>query len=124
MSSYSQQTELRNRTKQFGLRIVKLYRALPKSTEAQVIGHQLLRSGLSIGAHYREACRARSDAELISKFGVLLQELDESNYWIEILSECEIMKSAKLSALIRDAKQMLAIFTKAISTTRNRSKKD
>ena len=72
--------ELRDRTKQFALRIIRLFGALPKTTEAQTIGKQLLRSGTSVAANYREACRARSDSELISKLTIVEQELDESTF--------------------------------------------
>lgn len=82
---------LRQRTKIFALRIVKLYEALPKSPEAQVLGKQLLRSGTSIGAHYREAVRAHSTAEYISKISVGLQELEESVYWLELLADAELL---------------------------------
>jgi four helix bundle protein len=78
MTDENKPVDLRTRTKQFALRIVRLFAALPKSTEAQVIGKQLLRSGTSVGAHYREANRARSEAEFISKLEAGLQELDES----------------------------------------------
>ncbi|MGH9900349.1 MAG: four helix bundle protein, partial [Pyrinomonadaceae bacterium] len=77
--------DLRQRTKAFALRIVKMYAALSKSAEAQVIGRQVLRSGTSVGAHYREACRARSDADFISKIEGSLQELEETIYWLELL---------------------------------------
>ena len=79
--------DLRRRTKEFALRIIKLYVALPKSAEAQVLGKQVLRSGTSVGAHYHEACRAKSDADLISKVEGGLQELEETIYWLELLSE-------------------------------------
>lgn len=74
--------DLKLRTKNFALRIIKLFSALPKQTEAQVIGKQILRSGTSVGAQYREACRARSDAEFISKIESGLQELEETMYWL------------------------------------------
>jgi four helix bundle protein len=82
--------ELRDRTKQFALRIIRLFTALPKSTEAQVIGKQLLRSGTSVAANYREACRARSKSEMISKLSIVEQELDESKLWMELLIESNI----------------------------------
>lgn len=75
--------DLRDRTKEFALRVVRMYSALPKSTEGQVLGKQVLRSGTSVGANYREACRARSKAEFIAKLGHCLKELDESSYWFE-----------------------------------------
>jgi four helix bundle protein len=88
--------ELRERTKQFALRVIRLFGALPKSAEAQVIGKQLLRSGTSVAANYREACRARSNSEMISKLSIVEQELDESQLWMELLIEAEIMPAARL----------------------------
>ena len=79
--------DLKQRTKEFALRIVRLYVALPKTTESQVLGKQLLRSGTSVGAHYREAQRAKSNADFISKIEGGLQELDETCYWLELISE-------------------------------------
>jgi four helix bundle protein len=79
--------DLQVRTKAFALRVVRLYCALPKTTEAQVLGKQVLRSGTSIGAHYREAMRARSPAEFVSKIEGGLQELEETSYWLELLIE-------------------------------------
>ncbi len=81
--------DLKKRTKKFALRIIRLYSSLPKSTEAQVIGKQVLRSGTSVGAHYREACRSRSNAEFISKIEGGLQELEETIYWLELLIESD-----------------------------------
>ena len=79
--------DLRDRTKKFALRVVRLYSNLPKTTEAQVMGKQVLRSGTSVGANYREARRSRSNAEFIAKLGDCLKELDESSYWFELLEE-------------------------------------
>src|SRR2546423_4056699 len=79
--------DLRVRTKSFALRIIRLYAALPKTVEAQVIGKQLLRSGTSVGAHYREAQRAKSNADFISKIEGGLQELEETVYWLELLAD-------------------------------------
>jgi four helix bundle protein len=103
--------DLKERTKAFALRVIRLYSALPGSTGAQVIGKQLLRSGISIGAHYREASRARSDAEFISKIGVALQELDETGYWLELLADGGIIEADKLAALIQETDELIAIFT-------------
>lgn len=100
---------LKTRTKEFALRVIRLYSALPKTTEAQVIGKQLLRSGTSIGAHYREGMRARSDAEFISKIEDGLQELEESSYCMELLVEAELLPEAKLSELMDEANQLTAI---------------
>jgi four helix bundle protein len=91
--------DLRERTTAFALRVVKLFGALPKSTEAQVLGKQLLRSGTSVGANYREAHRARSDAEFVSIIGNCLKELEESAYWLELLGAAEIIPAKRLASL-------------------------
>jgi len=102
------------------LRILKLYSALPKKTEAQVIGRQILRSGTSVGAQYREACRARSSAEFISKMESCLQELDETAYWMELLIDGEIVNSARLSVLQDEANQLTAICVSSVKTAKSR----
>jgi four helix bundle protein len=109
------------RTKGFALRIVRLYSALPKRTEAQVLGKQLLRSGTSVGAHYREAVRARSDAEFISKLEGGMQELEESSYWLELLVEAEIFPADKLAPLRNEADELMAIL---VTCVKNARKKD
>ncbi len=103
--------ELRERTTEFALRIIKLFGALPKQTEAQVLGKQLLRSGTSVGANYREASRARSNAEFIAKIGDCLKELDESAYWLELLVKADLLPAPRLAPLQDEADQLLAIFT-------------
>ena len=111
--------ELRERTKLFGLRIVKMFVALPKSDEARVLGKQVLRSGTSVGANYREAYRSRSKAEFISKVGDCLKELDETAYWLELLTESGIVKPTKLAALQDETNQLLAILTTISKNTKN-----
>jgi four helix bundle protein len=101
--------ELKGRTKQFALRIVRLYSALPSSVVAQVLGKQLLRSGTSVGAHFREATRSRSDAEFISKVEGALQELEETAYWLELLGESEVISPTRLADLTDEANQLTAI---------------
>jgi four helix bundle protein len=101
--------DLTSRTKGFALRVIRLYAALPKSTEAQVLGKQLLRSGTSVGAHYREAIRARSNAEFISKLEGGMQELEESSYWLELLVEAGIFPTEKLQPLMSEANELMAI---------------
>ena len=103
--------DLRERTKAFALRIIRMFSSLPKSTEAQVLGKQVLRSGTSVGANYREAQRARSKPEFISKIGDCLKELDETAYWLELLTDSGIISTAKLASLIDECNQLLAIFT-------------
>ena len=103
--------DLRVRTKEFALRVIRMFVALPKTTVAQVLGKQVLRSGTAIGANYREASRARSTAEFIAKIGDCLKELDESAYWFELLVEAGIVREAELAALRDECDQLLAIFT-------------
>ena len=110
---------LRERTKAYALEIIRLVGALPSTTVAQTIGKQLLRSGTSVGANYREASRGRSDAELIAKFGICIQELDESAYWLELLSDSGIVSAAKLESLLDETDQLIAIF---VSSTKRASK--
>ena len=111
-------TDLKNRTKAFALRIIRLYQALPKSGEAQVIGKQILRSGTSVGAQYREACRAKSPADFINKMEGSLQELDETSYWLELLAESNIMSAEKLADLQKETNELTAIFVASVKTTK------
>jgi four helix bundle protein len=113
------QEELRDRTKRFALRIVRLFRHLPRTTEAQVLGKQLLRSGTSIGANYRACGRARSKAEFISKMSIVVEEADETVFWIECLIESGIVKQELLSELLGEANELLAIFAASRRTARN-----
>ena len=108
------QQDLATRTRMFAVRIIRLHGALPKVTEAQVIGKQILRSGTSVGAHYREATRARSDAEFISKLEGGLQELEETRYWLELLRDAEIMAWPKLSALNDEANELTGILVSIV----------
>jgi four helix bundle protein len=110
---------LPERTKAFALRVIRMYSALPKSTEAQVLGKQVLRSGTSVGANYREANRARSKAEFIAKIGDCLKELDETAYWIELLGESGIVSDSKLTPLRDECDQLLAIFTTISKKTKS-----
>lgn len=119
--------DLRERTKKFGLRIVKMYCQLPKTTEAQVLGKQVLRSGTSIGANYREAHRARSKAEFISTAGISLREADETVYWLELLIESEIVPRSKMQPLLQESGELVAIFVtiiKKAKENKGRGKKE
>jgi four helix bundle protein len=111
--------DLKGRTKAFALRVIRNFTALPDSAEAQILGKQVLRSGTSVGAHYREACRARSVAEFISKMEVGLQELDESSYGFELLTESGIVPPAKLADLMGEADELLRIFVSSINTAKD-----
>lgn len=110
--------EFKNRTKQFALRVIKLFRALPRTEEARVIGRQLLRSGTSVGANYRAACRGRSRPEFIAKLGIVVEELDESVYWLELLVESGIVPAERLALLTKESNELLAIFAAAQLTAR------
>jgi four helix bundle protein len=112
--------ELRQRTKAFALRAIRLYRALPSSAEAQVIGKQLLRCGTSVAANYRAVCRARSRAEFASRLGIVVEEADESMLWLELLDESGVVKHELLDALHKEAKELTALFTASRNTTRSR----
>lgn len=111
---------LRTRTKAFALRIVRLYSALPKTAEAQVLGKQFLRSGTSVGAHYREASHARSQAEFVSKMEVGLQELDETAYWLELVQEAGIVPETRLASLHQETRELMAMFVSSIKTAKSR----
>ena len=102
--------DLRGRTKTFALRIIKLYTSLPKSQEAQVLGKQILRSGTSVGAHYHEACRAKSNADFISKVEGGLQEIEETIYWMELIGESNIFSEERLKPLHKEAEELIAMF--------------
>ncbi len=112
--------DLKTRTKAYALRIVRLYVALPKRTEAQVLGKQLLRSGTSVGAQYREACRAKSGADFINKVEGALQELEESTYWLELLRDSAIVPAARLEPLLTESNELIAIFVTIVRNTKSR----
>ena len=122
-SSGARGRDLAQRTKRFALSVVRMYCSLPKRTEAQVLGKQMLRSGTSVGAHYREAMRARSSAEFVSKLEGGLQELEETTYWLELLQEADIVPSAAVAPLHDEAQQLTAILVASVRTTKaNRAK--
>ncbi|MCQ2249897.1 MAG: four helix bundle protein [Bacteroidales bacterium] len=110
---------LKKRTKDFALRVIKLYQALPKTGEAYVIGKQLLRSATSVGANYRAACRARSKNECISKISIVIEETDESMYWIELLIESGIMEEKRLKPLYEENEEILKMIVHIRSSLRN-----
>jgi four helix bundle protein len=107
----AERVDLRVRTKQFGLGVIRLFSALPKRSEADVIGRQVLRSGTSVGANFREAHRARSNAEFICKLGDCLKELDETYYWLELLVEAEFVSFDRLPTLLQECNELIAILT-------------
>ena len=121
--SENTQPDLRARTKGFALRIIRLYVALPKTVEAQVLGKQLLRSGTSVGAHYREAQRAKSDADFINKMEGGLQELEETGYWLELLAESGIVAEERLKPLLNEVEELIAIFVTIIKKIKGKKDK-
>jgi len=112
---------LRDRTKQFALRVIRLYSSLPRDTASQVIGKQMLRSGTSVAANFREASRARSDAEFISKLGIVEQELDETALWFELLVESNMVAQTKLGSLMQEVDELLRIIVTAVKSTKKNS---
>ncbi len=113
--------DLRGRTMEFSLRIVRMVTALPRNDVARVLGKQVLRSGTSVGAHYREACRARSDAEFISKMQGGLQELDETEYWLQLIVQSKTMEHARMADLITEANELTAIFTACVKKVKEKN---
>ncbi|OGO64495.1 MAG: four helix bundle protein [Chloroflexi bacterium RBG_19FT_COMBO_55_16] len=106
--------DLKIRTKNFALQVIKLYSMLPKTTVAQVLGKQVLRSGTSVGAQYREAQRAKSDADFINKIEGSLQELEETAYWLELIGEAAIISEDKLAPLLKETNELTAIFVSIV----------
>ena len=110
--------DLRRRTKEFALRIIKLFRALPKTEEARILGRQVLRSGTAVAANYRSACRARSRADFISKIGITVEEADETAFWLELMADAGVFKKSKLESLLAEASELVRIFQASRTTAR------
>jgi four helix bundle protein len=109
-----EEIDLRQRTKTFALPVIRLFGALPKTAEAQVLGKQVLRSGTSVGANYREAPRGRSKAEFIAKAGDCLREIEETAYWLELLAESKIVSPEKRASSRQETDELIAIFVTII----------
>ena len=116
-----QEQQLRDRTKAFALRILRLYQTLPFRADAQAIGKQLIRSGTSVAANYRAACRARSRKEFTFKVGLVMEEADETQFWLELLIDSGLVKAAMLEPLTKEAAEVTAIFTAAYNTSKSRT---
>jgi four helix bundle protein len=114
--------DLKKRTKEFALRIIKLVEALPPGRSADVIGKQLIRSGTSVAANYRAACRAKSNADFIAKMGIVEEEADESEFWLELLVDSGLMKKERIEDLTDEAHQIVAITVASINTARGRKR--
>ena len=113
--------DLQDRTKRFALSVIRTFATIPKTTEAQVLGKQLLRSGTSVGANYREAYRGRSKAEFISKCGDSLRELEETAYWLELLVDGKIVSGEMLVALRQECDELIAIFVTILKRSKENS---
>jgi four helix bundle protein len=109
---------LKLRTKTFALRVLNLYRSLPRTQEARILGTQLLRSSTSIGANYRAACRGRSRADFVAKLGIVLEEADETVFWLELFQEGKIFPPEKLRDLVHEANELVAIFVSSVRTAK------
>jgi four helix bundle protein len=109
---------LKLRTKDFAMRVLRLYRALPRTQEARILGAQLLRSSTSIGANYRAACRGRSHAEFVAKLGIVLEEADETVFWLELIQEAAIFPERKTRNLCKEANELVSIFVSSIRTAK------
>jgi four helix bundle protein len=116
----SKPEDLRERTKKFALRVVRLFRALPRSGDGQVIGKQLLRSGTSLAANYRAACRARSRQEFAARVGIVMEEADETVFWVELIIESGMLPTSRLQPLLKEARELAAICTASYGTARRK----
>ena len=112
--------ELKRRTKNFALRVIRLIDALPNTTTAREIGRQLLRSGTSVAANYRSACRARTKAEFIAKIGIVIEEADESAFWLEIIHEGKLLQNAEVESIRQEAEALTRIMSKSRDTARKK----
>jgi len=114
----SRDQDLKGRTKQFALHILRLYQALPSREEARIVGRQLLRSGTSVAANYRAACRARSRAEFVAKLGLVLEESDETTFWLELLLDAGIVNNEEVRILTKEAEELTSIFVTSLRTAK------
>ncbi len=108
--------EFKKRTKELALRIIKLVSCLPKNTVSDVIGKQLIRSGTSVGANYRSACRARSTADLIAKLRIVEEEADECLYWMELIVEAKLVDASNLRSIMSETNEIVAMTVASIKT--------
>ena len=112
--------ELKKRTKEFALRVIRLVEALPRTQTSQVIGNQLLRSATSVAANYRAVCRARSPADFVHKLGIVEEEADESLFWLEMIVETELMPANRMQELLQEADELTAIFVASRKTAKGK----
>ena len=119
MNNFKFGEEMKKRTKAFAVRIIKFYKRLPRTDEARVLGRQILRSGTSVAANYRAVCRAKSQADFISKMGTVVEETDESLLWLELFEDAGLISSEKLKSLKLETEELLRIFSSSLNTARN-----
>ena len=112
--------EMKKRTKEFAKRVINLCRKLPATEEARLIRNQLFRAGTAVGANYRAVCQGRSKADFISKLGIVLEEADESLYWLELLVETKIMPEKLLGPLMDEANQLIGVFVASLNTAKGK----
>lgn len=115
----SEAEQLRARTKRFAIQMIKFFQDLPKTVEARILGKQVLRSGTSVAANYRAVCRARSKAEFIAKMGTVVEEADETVFWLELLLESHVVERQSMNGLLTEANELLAIFAASHRTVRS-----
>lgn len=116
--------ELKRRTKQFALRILKLAAALPNTVEGRAVKGQLVRAGTSVGANYRAACRGRSTAEFIAKLGVVEEESDESAFWLELIIEAALLRENRVKPLLEEANELTRIMARSRISASNRIRRN
>ncbi len=119
MNSLEKAAELKSRTKSFAIRIVNLFRSLQRSPDAQTLGKQLLRCGTSVAANYRAVCRARSQAEFIARMGIVVEEADETVFWLELLGETGVISPTRTKDLLKEANELVAIFGASLRTSKH-----
>ena len=118
MNRIDRARELQDRTKKFALRVISAFSRLPKSEEARVLGRQFLRSGTSVAANYRAACRARSAADFISKISIVAEEADETLFWLELTVEANLVPAKAMASLVMEGEELLKIFSASLATAK------
>jgi four helix bundle protein len=118
MTRVQRARELQDRAKEFALRIISAFARLPKNEEARVLGRQFLRSGTSVAANYRAACRARSAADFISKISIVVEETDETPFWLELIVEAKLVPARVVESLIMECEELLRIFSASLATAK------
>ena len=116
------EVQMKSRTKEFAKEIIRLCRKLPENREGRLIGNQLFRSGTSVAANYRSACRARSKAEFVSRLAIVEEEADETFFWLELIKEMKILGNALVDPLLKESDELIAVIVSSIKTSRKKMK--